>query len=30
MRDLCVVLLLTLEQSRERRIYLFTINQKII
>jgi hypothetical protein len=30
MRDLCVVLLLALEQLRERRIYLLTINRKII
>jgi hypothetical protein len=30
MRDLCVALLLTLKQSKERRIYLLIINRKII
>jgi len=30
MRDLCVALLLTLEQFKERRTYLSIINRKII
>jgi len=30
MRDLFVALLLTLKQSKERRIYLLIINRKII
>jgi len=30
MRDLCAILSLALERSRERRIYLLTINRKII
>jgi hypothetical protein len=30
MRNLCAILSLTLERLKERRIYLLTINRKVI